>query len=89
MYKAFKSLQHGDSTTALGSLCQCLRTLPVKEFPLIFNLNFPWCNQAISLCPTTFYLGEEIDPHLTALTYIYLSMYVSQDYPISQGKSTS
>ena len=34
----------GDSTTALGSLFQCLTTLSVKKFFLISNLNLPWCN---------------------------------------------
>ena len=33
-----------DSTTSLGSLCQCLATLPEKKFFLISNLNLPWCN---------------------------------------------
>ena len=31
----------GDSTTSLGSLFQCLTTLPVKKFFLISNLNLP------------------------------------------------
>ena len=30
-----------DSTTALGSLVQCLTTLAVKKFSLIFNRNLP------------------------------------------------
>jgi len=33
----------GDSTTALGSLVQCLTTLSVKTFFLISTLNLPWC----------------------------------------------
>ncbi|KAM7124178.1 COP9 signalosome complex subunit 5 isoform 2-T2 [Ciconia maguari] len=36
--------QDGDSTTFLGSLFQCLTTLPVKKFFLISNLNLPWHN---------------------------------------------
>ncbi|XP_053907457.1 gametocyte-specific factor 1 isoform X2 [Cuculus canorus] len=36
--------RNGDSTTALGSLCQCFTTLSMKEFFPISNLNFPWCN---------------------------------------------
>ncbi|XP_072708486.1 COP9 signalosome complex subunit 5 isoform X2 [Ciconia boyciana] len=36
--------QYGDSTTFLGSLFQCLTTLPVKKFFLISNLNLPWHN---------------------------------------------
>lgn len=35
---------NGDSTTSLWSMLQCLTTLPVKKFSLIFNLNFLWCN---------------------------------------------
>jgi len=31
----------GDSTTALGSLVQCLTTLSAKNFFLTSNLNFP------------------------------------------------
>ncbi|KAK4823265.1 hypothetical protein QYF61_000232, partial [Mycteria americana] len=34
----------GNSTTSLGSLFQCLRTLSVKKIFLISNLNLPWCN---------------------------------------------
>jgi len=34
----------GDSTTSLGSLFQCLTTLPVKKFFLISKLNLPRCN---------------------------------------------
>ncbi|KAK4820465.1 LOW QUALITY PROTEIN: hypothetical protein QYF61_027747 [Mycteria americana] len=34
----------GDSTTSLGSLCQCLTTLSVQKFFLISSLNLPWCN---------------------------------------------
>lgn len=33
-----------DHSTALGSLCHCLSTLPVKKFLLIFHLDLPWCN---------------------------------------------
>lgn len=33
-----------DSTTSLGSLVQCLTTLPMKKFFLTPNLNLPWCN---------------------------------------------
>lgn len=33
-----------DFTTSLGSLFQCLTTLLVRNFFLIFNLNCPWCN---------------------------------------------
>jgi len=34
----------GDSSTALGSLFQCLTTLSAKKFFLIANLNLPWHN---------------------------------------------
>ena len=34
----------GDSTTSLGSLFQCLTTLSVKKFFLIYSLNLPWRN---------------------------------------------
>jgi len=33
-----------DSTTSLGSLCQCLTSLSEKKFLLISNLILPWCN---------------------------------------------
>ena len=33
-----------DSTTPLGSLCQCLTTLSEKQFLLIFNVNLLWHN---------------------------------------------
>jgi len=33
-----------DSTTSLGRLCQCLTSLSVKKFVLIFNLKLPWPN---------------------------------------------
>lgn len=38
------SSRNGDFTAALGSLFQCLTALAVKQFFLIFHLNFPWCN---------------------------------------------
>ncbi|XP_064911793.1 ankyrin repeat domain-containing protein 66 isoform X1 [Columba livia] len=34
----------GDSTTALGSLFQCLTTFSMKKYFLISNVNLPWCN---------------------------------------------
>jgi len=34
----------GDSTTALGSLIQCLTTLSGKKFFQISNVNLPSCN---------------------------------------------
>ncbi|XP_069735603.1 gametocyte-specific factor 1 isoform X3 [Phaenicophaeus curvirostris] len=34
----------GDSTTALGSLCQRFTTLSMKEFFPMSNLTLPWCN---------------------------------------------
>jgi len=37
-----------DSTTALGSLFQCLTTLSVKKFFLTSNLNLPWCHFLLS-----------------------------------------
>lgn len=36
--------RHGDSTTSLGRLFQCLTTLSVRKFFQKSNLNFPWCN---------------------------------------------
>jgi len=38
------TFRDGGSTTPLGSLFQCLTTLSVKKFFLIFNLNLPWLN---------------------------------------------
>ena len=34
----------GDSTTSMGSLFQCLTTLSVKKFFLLYNINLPQCN---------------------------------------------
>ncbi|KAK4828136.1 hypothetical protein QYF61_023934 [Mycteria americana] len=36
--------RHGDSTTSLGSLFQCLTTLSVNKFILISNLSLQWHN---------------------------------------------
>lgn len=38
------SSRGGDSTTALGSLCQCLTTFSLKEFFPISHFNLTWCN---------------------------------------------
>jgi len=44
----------GDSTTALGSLFQCLTTLPVKKFfPNIQSAPPPMQLEAIAYCPIT------------------------------------
>ena len=60
----------GDSTTALGSLVQCLATLAVKTFFLISNLNLPWCN----LRPLPLFLllvtwEKRPTPHLTTTSF--------------------
>ena len=34
---------NGDSTSSLGSLCQCIATSSEKTLFLISNLNLPWC----------------------------------------------
>ena len=59
----------GDSTTSLGSLCQCLTIFSVKTFFLISNLNLPWCNLrplALILSPVT---SENRPTPLTAVTF--------------------
>lgn len=34
--------RHGAATTSLGNLFQCLTTVTVNKFSLLFSLNFPW-----------------------------------------------
>jgi len=44
LHSFFNTSRDGDSSTALGSLVQCLTALSVKKFFLISNLNLPWHN---------------------------------------------
>ena len=46
--------REGDSTTSLGSLCQCSVTLKVKKFFLMFRQNF----RCFSLCPLPLVLSQ-------------------------------
>ena len=55
----------GDSTTALGSLFQCLTTLSKEIFPNIQSKPPLMQLEAVSSHPSAGYLGEEINPHLT------------------------
>jgi len=56
----------GDSTTALGSLVQCLTTLAVKRLFLISNLNLPWWNLRPSPLVLSLVTWEKRPtPHLT------------------------
>uniref|UniRef100_A0A803VZZ8 WD repeat domain 31 n=1 Tax=Ficedula albicollis TaxID=59894 RepID=A0A803VZZ8_FICAL len=53
------------SSTALGSLCQCLTTLLAKKFSPTSNLNLSWHNlRPFPLIACS--LGAEPDPHLAA-----------------------
>ncbi|XP_053939279.1 cilia- and flagella-associated protein 52 isoform X3 [Cuculus canorus] len=61
--------QDGDSTTSLGSLCWCLRSLSVKKFFPISSLNLAWHN----LRPfplIAYHLGEETNTHLTKTSFL-------------------
>lgn len=53
----FNTSRDGDSTTALGSLFQCLTTLSKKKFFLIANLNIHCLNLTL-FPPIACYLGE-------------------------------
>ena len=60
----------GDSTTALGSLVQCLMTLSLKTFfPNIqFEPPLTWL-EATASHPITSYLGEETNTCLTRISF--------------------
>uniref|UniRef100_A0A8V0XGV5 EH domain-containing protein n=1 Tax=Gallus gallus TaxID=9031 RepID=A0A8V0XGV5_CHICK len=67
----------GDSTTSLGSLFQCLTTLSVKKFFLIFKLNLPWCNlRPFPLVPQQFTAGISL-----------YKVYYKQVYPTYTGRA--
>ena len=79
----------GDSATFLGSLFQCLTTLPVKKFFLISNLNLTWVQlEAVSSCRITCYLKEETNTHLAAASFqvVVESDKVSLQPPFLQTK---
>lgn len=42
--------RHGSSITSIGSLLQCLTTLPVEKFFITSSLNLPWGNFLPFLC---------------------------------------
>jgi len=50
---ALNTAREGAATASLGSLCQGLTTLTVKNFFLISNLNPPSQFKAITPCPVT------------------------------------
>ena len=55
------SFRDGASTTSLGTLCQCLTTLWVKNFFLIPHLNIPsFCLKLLSLVPLLLFLIKSL-----------------------------
>ena len=63
----------GDSTTSLGSLCQCLTTLSEKNFFLISNLNLPW--HYVKPLPLVYSIYLK-----TCLIFYILSSFCSRDF---------
>jgi len=59
----------GDSTTALGSLVQCLTTLAVKTLFLISSLNLPWHNLRHRLSFYRWLPGSRDQPPLTTPSF--------------------
>ena len=76
----------GDSTTSLESLFQCLTTLSVKKFFLIFNLKLPWRN--LRPFPLILSQWKETNPTLAVSTFQILeeSNEVSHQPPFLQTK---
>ena len=82
----------GDSTTSLGSLCQCSVTLRGKKFFLIFRRNF-LCFQFVPIapCPVTGHHWKEFGPILLTPTLeIFISIYKVPSQPsLLQGENTT
>ncbi|KAK4829388.1 LOW QUALITY PROTEIN: hypothetical protein QYF61_003728 [Mycteria americana] len=77
----------GDSTTSLGSLCQCLTTLSMKTFFPISNLNLPWHNLKPLPLSYGLLLGRrDRPPPLYNLLSVVESNMVSPQPPFLQAK---
>ena len=64
---ALNSSRDGASTTSLGNLFQCVTTLCVKKFLLIFNLNLPCLS--LKQFPLVLSLSTLVNSHISSSLY--------------------